>query len=192
MVLAQFKLRPLYERFPPRIKKRIARGLLDLGPSSASLVHGASLTSEVSLWFVVGLSCGVGATRDGPMRPATRGSSLTTKQQGALERSVMFSASRSKPRFFALLCGVSLVSPPCGSKPLLQLTAGTERACGSVWLVIRPQAKIRVRALSCVHITSQGPRPSLCRVHTVGVLGRWVVKFRVKRPRTSMKCPLCG
>ena len=142
-----------------------------MGPSSASLVHGASLTSEVSLWFVVGLSCGVGATRDGPMRPATRGSSLTTKQQGALERSVMFSASRSKPRFFALLCGVSLVSPPCGSKPLLQLTAGTERACGSVWLVIRPQAKIRVRALSCVHITSQGPRPSLCRVHTVGVLG---------------------
>ena len=57
-----------------------------------------------------------------------------------------------------------------GSKPLLQLTAGTERACGSVWLVIRPQAKIRVRALSCVHITSQGPRPSLCRVHTV-ILG---------------------
>ena len=114
----------------------------------------------------------VGATRDGPMRPAKRGSPLTTKHQGALEGSAMFSASRSKPRSFAVFCGLSLVSPPCGSKPLLQLTAGTERACGSVWLVIRPQAKIRVRALSCVHITSQGPRPSLCRVHTVSVLGR--------------------
>ena len=158
-----------------------------MGPSSACLVHGASLTSEVSLWFVVGLSCacGVGATRDGPMRPATRGSSLTTKQQGALERSVMFSASRSKPRFFALLCGVSLVSPPCGSKPLLQLTAGTERACGSVWLVIRPQAKIRVRALSCVHITSQGPRPSLCRVHYVEFLGVLGSKTKLQGPGRS-------
>ena len=54
------------------------------------------------------------------------------------------------------------------------LTSGTERACGSVWLVIWPQAKHRVRALSRVHITSQGPRPSLCRVRTVifgGALG---------------------
>ena len=80
-------------------------------------------------------------------------------------------SSRSKPRPFALLCGVSLVSQLCGSKPLLQLTAGTERACGSVLLVIRPQAKHRVRALSRVHITSQRPRPSLCREHTAGVLG---------------------
>ena len=72
---------------PPRFVTRIARRLLDLSPSSASLVHGVSLTSEVSLWFVVGLSCGVGATRDGPMRPATRGSPPTTKQRRALEPS---------------------------------------------------------------------------------------------------------
>ena len=84
-VQAQFKLSRRAWVCPSRFVTRIARRLLDLSPSSASLVHGASLTSEVSLWFVVGLSCGVGATRDGPMRPATRGSPPTTKQRRALE-----------------------------------------------------------------------------------------------------------
>ena len=85
------------------------------GRGWASLVHGASLTSEVSLWFVVGLSCGVGATRDGPMRPATRGSPPTTKQRRALEPSLQpLSASNS-----------AAVAPPSAPPPFARPIANS-------------------------------------------------------------------
>ena len=87
LVRTKFELRVLCVGVPTSLcnTNRAETGRLEpflglLGP------WGVTLTSEVSLWFVVGLSCGVGATRDGdgPMRPATREAAHRPRSNGAL------------------------------------------------------------------------------------------------------------